>query len=215
MDFFSNILGFFQLGGAFMYPIALVLVIGLAITVERLLLLRRAERENRALWQEMQPLLERSDFNSAEQLAKGSDSAVGRVLGAALEHARTHGDSRAELELAVEESLMEVTPIIEKRTHYLATLSNMSTLLGLLGTVIGLITAFAALAKADALEKADLLSAGISEAMNCTAFGLMVAIPFLLLHAFLQTRTNDLVDSLEMACMKLVNARSAANRSNR
>ena len=81
--------------------------------------------------------------------------------------------------------------------------------------VIGLIAAFSALAKADALEKADLLSAGISEAMNCTAFGLMVAIPFLLIHAYLQTRTNELVDSLEMACMKLVNARSAANRGNR
>ncbi len=215
MEFIEHILGFFQKGGAFMYPIALVLVIGLAITVERLFLLRRAARENRALWEQLQPLIERKDFDSAEQLAKGSDSAVGRVLGAALEHARTHGASRAELELAVEESLMEVTPIIEKRTHYLATLSNMSTLLGLLGTVIGLISAFSALAKADALEKADLLSAGISEAMNCTAFGLMVAIPFLLIHAFLQTRTNDLVDSLEMACMKLVNARSAANRGNR
>jgi biopolymer transport protein ExbB len=215
MEFIEHILGFFQKGGAFMYPIALVLVIGLAITVERLFLLRRASRENRAIWEQLQPLISSKDFTGAEQLAKGSDSAVGRVLGAALEHARTHGDSRAELELAVEESLMEVTPIIEKRTHYLATLSNMSTLLGLLGTVIGLISAFSALAKADALEKADLLSAGISEAMNCTAFGLMVAIPFLLIHAFLQTRTNDLVDSLEMACMKLVNARSAANRGNR
>lgn len=215
MEFIEHILGFFQKGGAFMYPIALVLVIGLAITVERLFLLRRASRENRALWEQLQPLISSKDFTGAEQLAKGSDSAVGRVLGAALEHARTHGDSRAELELAVEESLMEVTPIIEKRTHYLATLSNMSTLLGLLGTVIGLISAFSALAKADALEKADLLSAGISEAMNCTAFGLMVAIPFLLIHAYLQTRTNDLVDSLEMACMKLVNARSAANRGNR
>ncbi|TXH05090.1 MAG: MotA/TolQ/ExbB proton channel family protein [Nevskiaceae bacterium] len=215
MDFISHILGFFQKGGAFMYPIALVLVLGLAIAVERLLLLRRAERENRELWEQLQPMIGQQDYDSAEKLAKGSDSAVGRVLGAALEHARTHGDSRAELELAVEESLMEVTPIIEKRTHYLATLSNMSTLLGLLGTVIGLIGAFAALAKADAVEKADLLSAGISEAMNCTAFGLMVAIPFLLIHAFLQTRTNDLVDSLEMACMKLVNARSAASRGKR
>lgn len=215
MEFITHILGFFQKGGAFMYPIALVLVIGLAITVERLFLLRRATRENRAIWEQLEPLIERKDFDTAEQLAKGSDSAVGRVLGAALEHARTHGATRAELELAVEEALMEVTPIIEKRTHYLATLSNMSTLLGLLGTVIGLISAFSALAKADALEKADLLSAGISEAMNCTAFGLMVAIPFLLIHAFLQTRTNELVDSLEMACMKLVNARSAANRGNR
>lgn len=210
MELFSNILSFFQKGGVFMYPIALVLVLGVAIAVERFLLLRRAERENQQLWDGMLPLINQKDFDAAEKLARASDSAVGRVLGAALEHARTHGASRTELELAVEEALMEVTPIIEKRTHYLATLSNMSTLLGLLGTVLGLIGAFAALAKADAVEKADLLSAGISEAMNCTAFGLMVAIPFLLVHAFLQTRSNELVDSLEMCCMKLVNARSAA-----
>lgn len=209
MEFISHILSFFQKGGAFMYPIALVLVLGLGIAVERWLLLRRAERENKALWAELLPLLNAADFDGAERAAAGSESAVGRVLSSALAHARSNGASRGELEVAVEESLMEVTPLIEKRTHYLATLSNMATLLGLLGTVIGLIGAFAALAKADAAEKADLLSAGIAEAMNCTAFGLMVAIPFLLLHSFLQTRANELVDGIEMCCMKLINARTA------
>lgn len=212
MEFISHILSFFQKGGVFMYPIALVLAVGLAIAIERFLLLRRAERENRDLWEQLLPLINAKDFDAAEKIAANSQSAVGRVMAAALEHARTHGATRAELEMAVEESLMEVTPIIEKRTHYLATISNMSTLLGLLGTVIGLIGAFAALAKADAVQKADLLSAGISEAMNCTAFGLLVAIPFLILHAFLQTRSNELIDSLEVCCMKLVNARSSMKR---
>lgn len=212
MDTLANLLSFFQKGGAFMYPIALVLVVGVAIAIERWLLLRRAERENRALWQELLPLLSAGDFDSAERTASGSDSAVGRVMTSALAHARSNGASRGELEVSVEESLMEVTPLIEKRTHYLATLSNMSTLLGLLGTVIGLISAFAALSSADAVEKADLLSAGISEAMNCTAFGLMVAIPFLLLHSYLQTRANELVDGIEMCCMKLINARTATAR---
>ena len=209
MEFFTTILGFFHKGGAFMYPIALVLVVGIAITIERFLLLNKAEKENRQLWSQLQPLLASKDFDAAERIAAASTSAVGRVLASALTHARTVGASRPELEMAVEESLMEVTPILEKRTHYLATISNMSTLLGLLGTVIGLIGAFGALAKADAVQKADLLSAGISEAMNCTAFGLLVAIPFLILHTYLQTRTNELVDSLEVACMKLVNARSS------
>lgn len=210
MDFITHLLSFFQKGGAFMYPIALVLVLGLSIAIERWLLLRRAERENAALWKQLQPLLNAGDFESAERTATSSTSAVGRVMSSALAHARSNGASRGELEVAVEESLMEVTPVIEKRTHYLATLSNMSTLLGLLGTVIGLIGAFEGLASADAVEKADLLSAGISEAMNCTAFGLLVAIPFLLMHSYLQTRANELVDGIEMCCMKLINARTAA-----
>ena len=106
----------------------------------------------------------------------------------------------------MEESLMEVLPRLEKRTHYLATLANIATLLGLLGTIIGLIRAFTAVANANPADKADMLSASISIAMNTTAFGLMVAIPLLLIHALLQTKTNQIVDSLEMASVKFLNA---------
>jgi biopolymer transport protein ExbB/TolQ len=102
--------------------------------------------------------------------------------------------------------MMEVLPRLEKRTHYLATLANIATLLGLLGTIIGLIRAFTAVSNANPADKADLLSASISVAMNTTAFGLMVAIPLLLTHALLQTKTNQLVDSLEMASVKFLNA---------
>jgi biopolymer transport protein ExbB/TolQ len=109
-------------------------------------------------------------------------------------------------EKAMEESLMEVLPRLEKRTHYIATLANIATLLGLLGTIIGLISAFTAVAEANPAEKADMLSASISTAMNTTAFGLMAAIPLLLIHALLQTKTNALVDSLEMASVKFLNA---------
>ena len=106
----------------------------------------------------------------------------------------------------MEESLMEVVPRLEKRTHYLATFANLATLLGLLGTVIGLISAFAAVATVNPAEKANLLSASISVAMNCTAFGLMTAVPLLFIHAFLQTKTTELIDSLEMASVKFLNA---------
>ncbi len=100
---------------------------------------------------------------------------------------------------------METVPTLEKRTPYLATFANIATLLGLLGTIIGLIQAFTAVAAANPSEKADMLSASISVAMNTTAFGLMVAIPLLLIYAVLQTKTSQLVDSLEMASVKFLN----------
>lgn len=203
MDFISAIVTFFQNGGLFMYPIAVVLVLTLAITFERFFFLLRTERENRVLWNGVQPLLNKGDLTGAERVVRGSETAIGRILSNGIAQSLFE-NKRSEVEIATEEGLMEVLPAIEKRTHYLATFSNLSVLLGLLGTVVGLIGAFAALGTADPTEKADLLSAGISEAMNCTAFGLMVAIPSLILHAYLQSRTTALVDGLEAVCAKFV-----------
>jgi biopolymer transport protein ExbB/TolQ len=103
-------------------------------------------------------------------------------------------------------------PRLEKRTHYLATFANIATLLGLLGTIIGLISAFTAVANANPAEKADLLSASISVAMNTTAFGLMAAIPLLIVHALLATKTNEIVDGMEMASVKVLTAISTRAR---
>ena len=100
---------------------------------------------------------------------------------------------------------MEIVPRLEKRTHYLGTFANLATLVGLLGTVSGLIGAFSAVATANPAEKANLLSASISEAMNCTAFGLGTAVPLLFMHAFLTSRAQNLVESLEMAAIKYLN----------
>jgi biopolymer transport protein ExbB len=210
MQFFNTLIHFFQSGGAFMYPIALVLAMAVAVAVERMIFLRKTERENRALWATVSPLLKSGDLAGAEAAASGSESAIGRLLATGFAQARID-NRRSEVEIATEEGLMEVLPAIERRTHYLATFSNMSTLLGLLGTVLGLIGAFAALGSADPAEKADLLSAGISEAMNCTAFGLMVAIPSLLVHAWLQSRTTELIDTLESVCSRFVS--SVCNRT--
>lgn len=204
MEFLNTVIRFFQDGGAFMYPIVLILVLGLAIAVERWLFLARSAAEQRGLWQRLQPLLSKNEWSQAAKLAADSDTALGRVLANGLSRALA-GRSRPEIELAMEESLMEVMPVLEKRTHYLATLANIATLLGLLGTIIGLIKGFTAVANVNPAEKADLLSSAISVAMNTTAFGLMTAIPLLLLHAVLTTRTNEIVDSLEMAAIKVVN----------
>lgn len=205
MEFFATVIRFFQSGGAFMYPIMLVMIIGLAIAVERALYLRRANAENRALWSDLLPLLNQGKHDAAEKTATESETAIGRVLGFGLARARGNA-TRSEIEMAMEESIMEVTPLLERRTHYLATFANIATLLGLLGTIIGLIDGFNAVANVNPAEKANLLSASISVAMNTTAFGLMVAIPLLLAHAWLQSKANDLIDSVEMAAIKFLNS---------
>lgn len=205
---------FFQEGGPFMYPIAVVLAIGLAITLERFFYLAAVRRRNRTAFEKgILPLLQRRDYQRAMKAASNSDSAIASIMGAGI--GRLLNNSRREdIEYAMEEGLMEVLPRLEKRTQYLATLANIATLLGLLGTIIGLISAFTAVAAADPSQKASLLSESISVAMNTTAFGLMSAIPLLMFHAVLQTRTNEIVDSFEMAGVKLLNIVSdPANQS--
>jgi biopolymer transport protein ExbB len=205
MNLFATVLRFFQEGGPFMVPLLIVMVIGLAIAFERWRYLKRAKAENRQLWRDLLPLLNQGDYAAAEKLASDSETAIGRVLGYGLSRSKTAAN-RAEVEMAMEESLMEVTPLLERRTHYLATFANIATLMGLLGTIIGLIQGFTAVANVNPAEKADLLSASISVAMNTTAFGLMVAIPLLLLHAVLTSTANELIDSIEMAAIKFLNS---------
>lgn len=209
MNIVNTILRFFQDGGPFMYPIALVLVIGLAVVIERWLFLTYAKTSNRRAFQRVLPLLQKRDYNGVMQLSKSNRAPVVRMISAGV--ARMDSSQRREdIELAMEEGVMETTPRLEKRTGYLATLANIATLLGLLGTIIGLIAAFTAVADADPTEKASLLSKSISVAMNTTAFGLISAIPLLLFHSLLQTKTTEIIDSLEMAGVKCLNIMSSA-----
>ncbi|MDC0661912.1 MotA/TolQ/ExbB proton channel family protein [Marinobacter sp. SS21] len=201
----ETVVRFFQDGGPFMYPIALVLVIGVAIAFERFVFLGAVRRSNRKTFERgIWPLLQNRDYQRAMKAASSSNSAIAAILGAGLARL-LNNQRRDDIEYAMEEGLMEVLPRLEKRTQYLATLANVATLLGLLGTIIGLIAAFTAVANADPSQKATLLSQSISVAMNTTAFGLITAIPLLMCHALLQTRTNEIVDSFEMAGVKLLN----------
>jgi biopolymer transport protein ExbB len=204
MDFFYSIVGFYSSGGLFMYPILLVFAVGVAIAIERYVTLTRVTRKNQKVWEEVQPLLARGDFEGARKMTSSDDSTISQVLnmGLSLQGAVRR---REDIEIAMEESMMEIVPRLEKRTPYVALASSIATLLGLLGTIMGLIQAFTAVANANPAEKADLLSASISVAMNTTAFGLMVAIPLLITHAVLTSKTGDIVDSLEMATVKALN----------
>lgn len=211
MDFANTIIRFFQEGGVFMYPIVVVLALGVAIAIERYIFLTAARSSSVRVWKDVMPLLQEGQFVQAKNLAQNSKAVVARVLYYGI--SRTASAKRREdIETAMEEGLMEAIPRLEKRTHYLATLANIATLLGLLGTIIGLIRAFTAVANANPADKADLLSASISVAMNTTAFGLMVAIPLLLIHTVLQTKTTEIVDSLEMATVRYMNIITQATK---
>ncbi|HEY2275919.1 MAG TPA: MotA/TolQ/ExbB proton channel family protein [Steroidobacteraceae bacterium] len=208
MDFFYPIVRFFTAGGAFMFPILLTGAIAAAITIERWVTLAKMRARNRRTWNRVEPAIASGDFDKARELVSKDESAIAHMLGMglALQGAVRRRD---DVEKAMQEGMIEIVPQIEKRTHYLATLANVATLLGLLGTVSGLIHAFAAVATVNPAEKANLLSASISEAMNCTAFGLMTAVPILVLHAFLQSKTMGLNDGLEAAAIRFLNAVAA------
>ena len=205
MDIYSTFVQFFQSGGVFMYPIVVVLALGTAIALERYVYLTAARATNQRVWKKVMPLLMEGKYGQAIAVTEKSKSALSRILRYGLDRTSSQAVHRDDVEVAMEEGLMETVPRLEKRTHYLATFANIATLLGLLGTIMGLIQAFTAVANANPAEKADMLSASISVAMNTTAFGLMAAIPLLLIYTVLQTKTTELVDSLEMASVKFLN----------
>ncbi len=204
MDFFYSIVGFFSSGGLFMFPILVVFAVGAAIAAERYITLTRVINSNQQVWDEVQPLLNEGDFDKAREVTSNSESTISQVLSTGLSM-QGAVRRREDIEIAMEENMMEIVPRLEKRTPYVALASSIATLLGLLGTIMGLIQAFTAVANANPAEKADLLSASISVAMNTTAFGLMAAIPLLITHAVLTSKTGDIVDSLEMASVKALN----------
>lgn len=207
MHAFDVVINFFKQGGFFLYPIALVWIIGLAIAVERFLYLTRVGSTNDRLWGDLQPLFESGDFKQATGMVSASEGVLAQVMRYGLSRIST-ARRRDDVEKAMEESLVEVVPQLERRTHYLSALANIGMLMGLFGTVLGLINAFAAVAQANPAEKASLLSASISVAMNNTALGLLSAITLLLSHLYLETKTTNIVDGLEVASVKFLNALS-------
>lgn len=200
----AGIIRFFQDGGIFMFPIGAILIVGGAIVIERFIFLARAKKMNRDAFDRILALLQKRDYQGALNVGKSSEAPVAKIISAGLQR-MAQSSRREDIELAMEEGVMEAVPRLERRTGYLATLANVATLLGLLGTIHGLSEAFGAVANADPSEKAALLSASIAVAMNATAFGLFTAIPLLLAHSMIQSRTLEIVDSLEMAGVKCMN----------
>jgi biopolymer transport protein ExbB len=204
MNTFDTVVKFFRDCGPFLYPSLTMMTLGLAIAIERFIFLRKTRAENRKLWDQVLPLLQKGQFREVHAMTSSSESAIGKIVANGLERMKS-ARRREDIDHAMEEGMMEIVPRLEKRTHYIATFANTVTLVGLLGTIIGLIKGFTAVAAVNPAEKAAMLSGSISIAMNNTAFALMVAIPFLLIHAFLQARASEIVDSLEAAKITFLN----------
>ena len=214
MSTFNTVVKFFQDSGLFIYPSLLIMALGVAIAIERFIFLKRARDENRRLWDAMLPQLQGGRLDKVEAVATKSAAAIGKIVAHGLDRLKSP-HRREDVDAAMEEGMMEIVPRLEKRTHYIATFANVITLVGLLGTIIGLIKAFTSVATVNPAEKAELLAASISIAMNNTAFALMVAIPFLLIHAFLQARASEIVDSLEAAKISFLNITQRLAQSQR
>jgi len=190
----ETVIGFFQRGGPFMYPILFVALAGLSIMIERLIVILFRNRIDTATFvNAIITHVRRGRIDRAIEMCNYSKAALPQIALAGLEEFSNSAD---DIQGAMERKAMKVIPRLEKRTGYLSMIANVATLLGLLGTVIGLIQAFQAVAQADAAQKAALLSHGISVAMNTTAFGLMVAIPCMIGYSFISEKTNELIDEI-------------------
>jgi biopolymer transport protein ExbB/TolQ len=208
MDFFLSSM---DKGGVFMWPILVAAVFAVAITAERLyFIMFRANIDGTAFMAQIQKLIMANNIDKAIKLCNAEPNrALPRVLKAGLTRANQKG---SDVQNAVEESILEVYPLLNKRTGYLPMLANVATLVGLLGTIQGLIQAFEAVAHASAETKGALLAAGISTAMFTTAAGLIVAIPILVLHSLVQARTVKIMDEIDQYSLKTVNLLGARGR---
>ncbi len=205
---FDTIARAFVDGGGYMIAITFALGLGLAIAIERAyVLVVKFNIDGGKFFVELRKLIENGDLQAAKKMCGAAP--LPRILGAGIESA--HKGERA-IQNAVDEEALAVIPLIEKRTHYLAMIANVATLLGLLGTITGLMAAFGALAGADPSQKGAMLAKGISMAMNTTAYGLMVAIPHMVVYSFLQSKSTKIIDEIDEYSVKLINLFSALRK---
>jgi len=197
------VIAFFRDGGSFMYVILFIFILGLSIIVERILYISFKNRiDTIAFVNRVMELMQRGNIANAIEFCRMSPAALPRIVGAGLEEANKR---TKDIQQAFELATMIEIPKLEKRTHFLGAIANVATLMGLLGTIFGLITSFHAVANAPAAQKAVLLTAGISTAMNTTAFGIIVAIPCMLAHSFLQEQTNAIKDEINANVIRIYN----------
>jgi biopolymer transport protein ExbB/TolQ len=198
----SSIAHHFEEGGWMMYGILFWLIIAVGVIVERAVYLYKSSINKEVFLATMQKCILAGDIGRAIKLCSAANAPLARIVKAGLMKVNRPD---AEVQAAMDEAALRELPKIEARTPYLALLANLAMLSGLLGTVIGLIIAFGAVANADASTRAAALAAGISEAMNCTAFGLMAAIVALMGFASLNGKTQSLLDDINGATVQVMN----------
>ncbi|MBX7195167.1 MAG: MotA/TolQ/ExbB proton channel family protein [Sandaracinaceae bacterium] len=192
----------FEEGGWGMYPILFWQIIAIGIIIERAIYLYRSSINRDVFLATMQKCILAGDIGRAIKLCSAANAPLARIVKAGLMKVNRPD---AEVQAAMDEAALRELPKIEHRTPYLALLANLAMLSGLFGTVTGLISAFGAVANADAASRATMLARGISEAMNCTAFGLLAALIALVGFALLNGKTQQLLDDINGATVQVMN----------
>lgn len=207
MEVLSKIGLAFQHGGFWMWPIMMIQVVSLGIVVERFYSLYfKRKVDQMAVVEGMEDSIRRGELDKLIEKAKAMEAMhpIAKAVVAGAKAAKDLG-GKEEIQGKMDEVLLHENSVLDRRTGFLTMFGNVATLTGLLGTITGMIQSFAAVAFANPAEKAALLSAGISEAMNCTAYGLIAAIPALVFYAILQNRANILADDMNTAALKVFN----------
>src|SRR5262245_23759326 len=183
----------FHEGGWRIWPILILFMLTIAIILERAVYLRKSVLDKEKLLGLLRSQISAGNIQGAIKVCSGNAAPLTRIIGAGLMRANR---SEAEILSAMDEAGLRELPQIERRTGYLAMLGNLATLCGLLGTIGGLIGAFKGVAGVDPAQKATLLSKGISEAMNCTFFGLLTGIVGIAAFAWLNGKTQSILDDI-------------------
>jgi biopolymer transport protein ExbB len=207
MDIITKMGMAFEHGGVWMWPILLIQLASIAIITERVYALFIKRKVNQAaIATSLEDGIRRGELdNIIKKASQMSDAApLAKVAAAGATAARNLG-GKDEIQGKMDEVLLAENASLDKRTGFLAMFGNVATLTGLLGTIAGMIKSFAAVSYANPAEKATLLAAGISEAMNATAYGLIVAIPALVAYAVLANRANVLAEDLNHSALKVFN----------
>ena len=207
------VIAFFKNGGAFMYIILAIGLWGIAIVVERFIVIYFINRiDSKGFTNQIVHLVRENKIDKAITLCDRSKAALPKIVRAGLEEADLPPE---DIQNAIELRAMTVLPKLEKRTGYLSMTANVATLLGLLGTIWGLIQSFQAVAHADASQKAALLTGGIALALNTTAFGLIVAIPIMFFYSILLEKTNEAIDEINENVGIIFHALARRTRGNK
>jgi biopolymer transport protein ExbB len=199
---FNSVAAFIQSGGFFMWVILIIWAVGIAISLERFMKLSfKMDVDGTSFMNELQRYILSNDVQGAIRVCSGSIAALPKVLKSGLKRS---GQSQSQIQNAIDATALEVIPKVELRLNYLQLIANISTLFGLLGTIQGLIQSFSAVAMADPAQKAELLAAGISKAMNTTFLGLLAAISIMILHAFLSSKSEKIINEIDEFSVKLM-----------
>jgi len=209
-NIFSKFADFFRKGGPAMWAILVFLAAGLTIFLERFIFLFGvANIKPEAFMARIAELIRKGSIEGAIATTAEEKAPLAKIIEAAL---RNYRGNERDIQNAVDEMALAEFPRLNARTGYLAMLANVSTMVGLLGTIFGLIAAFAAVAAADPEQKSIMLANGISQAMNTTAFGLISAIPLLIAHSFITAKTDRLVDDIDRYSVMVINMLAQARK---